>query len=50
MAAKVGNKLWVPKVPRKVSSSGILMIGVENYGDQRNKSLNILSFCSNSDR
>ena len=51
MATKVGNKLWVPKIPNKLtSSSGILMIGIENYGDQINKNMNILSFCSNSDR
>lgn len=28
MAAKVGNKLWVPKVPSKVLGSGVLMIGI----------------------
>lgn len=28
MAAKVGNKLWVPKVPAKVLTSGVLMIGI----------------------
>ena len=51
MTAKVGNKLWVPKVPSKLTvSSGILMIGIENYGDQSDKSMNILSYCSNSDR
>ena len=50
MAAKVGNKLWVPKISNRVPSSGILMIGIENYGDQENKNMNILSFCSNSDR
>ena len=50
MAAKVGNKLWVPKISNKVPSSGILMIGIDNYGDQENKNMNILSFCSNSDR
>ena len=50
MSAKVGNKLWVPKVSNKLSSSGVLMIGIENYGVQENKSMNVISFCSNSDR
>jgi hypothetical protein len=27
MAAKVGNKLWVPKVSQKLQSSGVLLIG-----------------------
>lgn len=29
MAAKVGNKLWVPKIPEKVLTYGVLMIGIE---------------------
>lgn len=27
MAAKVGNKLWVPKVSQKLQNSGVLLIG-----------------------
>lgn len=50
MAAKVGNKLWVPKVPAKVLNSGVLMIGIESYGDQTDKSMNILSFCGNTNK
>ena len=50
MSAKIGNKLWVPKVSKEVPSSGILLIGIENYGDQQNKSMNILSYCCNTNR
>lgn len=50
MAAKVGNKLWVPKIPAKVASTGILMIGIESYADQSDKSNNILSFCGNTNK
>jgi hypothetical protein len=28
MAAKIGNKLWVPKVSAKVQSSGVVLIGL----------------------
>ncbi len=50
MAAKVGNKLWVPRVPQKVSASGVMMIGIESYADQANKGSTILSFCSNTSK
>ena len=50
MAAKVGNKLWVPKVPQKVSSSGVMMVGIESYADQFNKGSTILSFCCNTSK
>ena len=51
MAAKVGNKLWVPKVSSKITAGhGVMMIGIENYGVQEDKGLSLLSYCSNSDR
>jgi hypothetical protein len=28
MAAKTGNKLWLPRVSQKVGSAGVLLIGV----------------------
>lgn len=28
MAAKVGNKLWVPKISSKLTGSGVMMIGI----------------------
>jgi hypothetical protein len=28
MAAKVGNKLWVPKIPSRVFNCGVLLIGI----------------------
>lgn len=48
MAAKVGNKLWVPKIPSRVASSGLMVVGIENYSDKSNKTLNVMSFCSNT--
>ena len=50
MAAKVGNKLWVPKVSSKIATNGVMMIGIENYGDSSDSSNNILSYCCNTDR
>jgi len=50
MAAKVGNKLWVPKVPAKILSSGVLMIGIETYADSINKGNMILSYCGNTNK
>jgi hypothetical protein len=28
MAAKIGNKLWLPKISSKVQSSGVMFIGI----------------------
>ncbi len=28
IAAKVGNKLWVPRVPTKILHTGVLIIGI----------------------
>ena len=28
MAAKVGNKLWVPRIPVKLSNSGVMVLGI----------------------
>ena len=28
MAAKIGNKLWVPKVSSKIPVSGVMMVGI----------------------
>jgi hypothetical protein len=50
MAAKVGNKLWVPKVPQKMLTSGVMMVGLESYADQADKTMNVLSFCSNTNK
>ena len=47
MAAKVGNRLWVPKVSQKLQNSGVLLIGTELTKDSENKGTNIISFCSN---
>lgn len=49
MAAKVGNKLWVPKVPSRLYNCGVLLIGIESYSDQSSKS-NVISYCSNTNK
>ncbi len=33
MSAKVGNKLWVPRISSKVQGSGIMLIGMETTKD-----------------
>lgn len=50
MAAKVGNKLWLPRVSNKLPGSGVMMIGIENYGDTANSNMNVLSYCSNTNK
>jgi aubergine len=50
MAAKVGNKLWVPRVSPRVPAAGVMMVGIENYGDQEDKGSNILAYCCNTNR
>jgi aubergine-like protein len=33
MAAKVGNKLWVPRISPKIQNSGVMLIGIETTKD-----------------
>ena len=50
MSAKVGNKLWVPKISPKVQSSGIMFVGIETTKDAENGGRNIISYCANSSK
>lgn len=49
MAAKVGNKLWVPKVSDEVEQTGILMIGIDTYKHSERRGKSVLAFCSTTD-
>jgi hypothetical protein len=50
MAAKVGNKLWVPRVSAKLAGSGLVLIGIESYADSLNRNSNVLSYCCNTNK
>ena len=50
MTAKIGNKLWVPKVSQKIVSAGVLLIGLEFTKDSECKDKTIVSYCSNSNK
>lgn len=48
MAAKVGNRLWVPRVSPRVAAAGVLLIGVESTRDGESRDKNVISYCSNT--
>lgn len=50
MAAKVGNKLWVPKVSDRLPESGVMMLGIEKCNVSSDSTVSMLTYCSNSDR
>lgn len=44
MAAKVGNTLWVPRIPDTLRSSKIMLIGVDSDTDQSRG--RVIGFCA----
>lgn len=50
MAAKVGNKPWVPKVSSKLGGSGVMLVGIESCRDTTSSGMKVLSYCSSCNK
>lgn len=50
MSAKVGNKLWVPRLSSKLPEAGIMMLGLEKCKVTSDPDAIMITYCANSNR